>query len=208
MAAPHRVLRRNALYVWPVGDDVPDSSFQRRDLPPHIEEAIRSIARLNTEHHEGTTPLQRRLRGLTAIVGRPWFVAVVTALAIGWIALNLLAPSLGFRPPDPPPFLGLGHAVGFSSLYIVILIYATQRHDDQLARLREQLTLELALLSEQKAAKTIQLLEEFRHDIPSVHNRVDDQADAMAEPVDPQRVIDAIKETEGEIEHIGADERR
>jgi uncharacterized membrane protein len=65
--------------------------------------------------------------------------------------------------------------------------------------------LELALLSEQKTAKVIQLLEEFRRDIPLVHNRVDQQADAMAEPVDPQRVVQAIKETHDEVEQVGND---
>ena len=68
--------------------------------------------------------------------------------------------------------------------------------------------MELALLSEQKTAKVIQLLEEFRRDTPQVHDRVDRQADAMAEPVDPQRVIEAIKETHGEIEEVAGREAR
>ena len=183
-------------------------NFHGRGLPPHIEEAIGSIARLHAAHQEGATPLQRNLITLASFLGRPWFIGVVAALAMGWAGCNLLSASLGYRPADPPPFVWLGHAVSLISLCIVILIYATQRHDDELASLREQLTLELALLSEQKTAKVIELLEEFRRDIPSVHNRVDRQADAMAEPVDPQRVIDAIKETEDEIGHIAAGERR
>ena len=187
---------------------MPDSSFQGRGLPPHIEKAIQSIAQLHAAHREGTTPLQRILRKTAALLGSPWAIGVVTALAIGWVCLNLLAPMLGFRALDPPPFGWFGHAVSLSSLYMVVLIYATQRHDDQLAQLREQLTLELALLGEQKTTKVIQLLEEFRRDIPLVHNRVDRQADAMSEPVDPQRVIEAIKETHGEVEEIGAVKRR
>ena len=43
---------------------------------------------------------------------------------------------------------------------MVILIYAAQRREDKLSELREQLTLELALSSEQKTAKVIELLEE------------------------------------------------
>lgn len=184
-----------------------DSSFQERGLPPHIEEAIGSIARLHAAHQEGATPLQRSLRKFTSLVAQPWFIGLATALAIGWVCLNLLLTSFGFRPPDPPPFVWLGYAVSLTSFYIVVLIFATQQHDDELAELRQQLTLELALLSEQKTAKVIQLLEEFRRDIPSVHNRVDQQADAMAEPVDPQRVIDAIKETHAEVEQVGGGER-
>jgi hypothetical protein len=54
--------------------------------------------------------------------------------------------------------------------------------------------LELAILSEQKTAKVIQLLEETRRDNPLIHNRVDQEAEAMAQPADPQSVLAAIKE--------------
>jgi uncharacterized membrane protein len=85
---------------------------------------------------------------------------------------------------------------------MVILILATQQREYQLAKLREQLTLELAILSEQKTAKVIQLLEESRRDNPLIRNRVDQEAEAMAQPADPQSVLDAIKETHAESGQI------
>ena len=78
------------------------------------------------------------------------------------------------------------------------MILATQRREDQLAGHREQLTLELAILGEQKSAKIIQLLEEMRRDDPSLANRVDHEAAAMATPADPQAVLDAIKDSHEE----------
>jgi uncharacterized membrane protein len=92
---------------------------------------------------------------------------VLTALLGGWIGLNLLIGVLGYPQLDTPPFPVLGFTLSVASLYVVILILAAQRQEDQLAQLREQLTLELALLGEQKTAKVIQLLEEFRRDIHS-----------------------------------------
>jgi uncharacterized membrane protein len=56
---------------------------------------------------------------------------------------------------------------------MVVLILATQRREDQLAQHREHLILELALLDEQKTAKAIELLEEFRRNNPLIRNRVD-----------------------------------
>ena len=55
------------------------------------------------------------------------------------------------------------------------MILITQRHDDEMATRREQITLELAILSEQKSAKIIALL-----------GRVDefDQAQACGETYD------------------------
>jgi uncharacterized membrane protein len=71
----------------------------------------------------------------------------------------------------------------------------------QLAQLREQLTLELAILSEQKTAKVIPTLEESRRDNPLIRDRV------VAQRADPKSVLDAIRETHAEAEQIsgGAD---
>ena len=79
------------------------------------------------------------------------------------------------------------------------LILTTQRREDQLAGHREQLTLELAILSEQKSAKIIELLEEMRRDDPSLKNRVDHEAAAMSTPADPQAVLDAIKDSHEDV---------
>ncbi len=78
---------------------------------------------------------------------------------------------------------------------MTVLILVTQRREDQLASHREQLTLELGILSEQKAAKIIELLEELRRDMPHVRDRVDEEAVAMSAPADPEAVLNAIKET-------------
>lgn len=136
---------------------------------------------------------------VTALLGRPRFIAALSVVVAGWIAFNLLAAALGYRPVDPPPFPWLEGAVSLVSLYMVVLILATQRREDELAQHREQLILELAILSEQKATKVIQLLEESRRDNPLMQNRVDQEAEAMARPADPQSVIDAIKETQAAV---------
>jgi uncharacterized membrane protein len=57
-------------------------------------------------------------------------------------------------------------------------------------------------LSEQKTAKVIQLLEESRRDNPLIRDRVDQEAEVMAQPADPQSVLEAIKETHAEAEQI------
>nr|WP_321986425.1 DUF1003 domain-containing protein [uncultured Lichenicoccus sp.] len=156
-----------------------------RILPVHIEETIRSIAELHAEHHRGATPIQRIVERLTAFVGRPRFIGLLTIGATIWIGLNALAPRAGVRPLDPPPFAWLDGAVSLAALYIALLILTTQRRQDQLAQHREQLTLELTILGEQKTAKIIQLPEEARRDNPSLRNRVDEEAAAMAIPADP-----------------------
>jgi uncharacterized membrane protein len=170
-------------------------------LPIHIEETIQSIVRLHAEHRANATQHQRVVDRITSLLSRPVFIAVLTIVVVGWVSLNGVAVTLGYRPLDPPPFSWLSGAASLASLYLVVLILTTQRRDDRLTQRRELLNLELAILSEQKTAKVVALLEELRRDSPAVHDRVDKQADVMARPADPQSVIDAIKETRSEGQH-------
>ena len=120
----------------------------------------------------------------------------MTAAVILGVCGNTLAPVVGLKPWDEAPFAWLQGTLGLLALYVTMLILTTQRREDQLAGCREQLTLESAILGEQKSAKIIALLEEMRRDSPTLKNRFDEEAAAMSIAVDPQAVLDAIKETE------------
>ena len=164
-------------------------------LPAHIDETIRAIAELHAQHHRQATPVQRAVDRLTLLVSRPRFVGWLTLAIVLWIGVNLTLQLAGLHTPDPAPFAYLQDAGEVMGLYLTVLILVTQRREDQLTEAREQLTLELAILSEQKSAKIIALLEELRRDNPLIVNRVDEEADALSIPADPQAVLDAIKET-------------
>ena len=169
-------------------------------LPAHIEETVQAIARLHADHYLHAKPLQKIVDRLTARAGRPEFVGILTVIVAGWIGLNLALMAFGRKPFDEPPFGWLQGGVALAALYMTALILVTQRREDQLASQREQLTLELSILGEQKAAKIIALLEELRRDSPQIHDRVDDQADAMSEAADPESVLEAIKETHSDAQ--------
>jgi uncharacterized membrane protein len=80
-----------------------------------------------------------------------------------------------------------------------VLILSTQRRADQLASLRDQMTLELASVTERKVAKVIELLEELRRDSPELKDRIDHEARQMAERINPREMLTAIKDTHEEI---------
>ena len=95
---------------------------------------------------------------------------------------------------DEPPIFCRQGAVALTAPYMTLLILATQRRKNELASRREQLTLELSILSEQKSAKIIELIEELRRDLPMLENRTDHEASAMSVPADPAAVFEAIKD--------------
>ena len=155
--------------------------------------AIQATEQLRSEHRRGTTRLQRVIDRLTATAAHPFCVPAVTLAIAGWTGFNGLAKSLGFAPPDPPPFFWLQGAICTAGLYIAVLLLSTQRREAQLADDRAHLILEMAILAEQKSAKTIQLLEEYRRDNPLVANRLDDEASTMAAPTDHQSILTSIR---------------
>ena len=163
------------------------------DLPPHIDETVKAIAKLHAEHRRRATPLQRVVEEMTAHMGRPRFVGMLTAAIVLWIVANAAMKAMHKTPFDAPPYpwlVALGELV---ALYLTVLILTTQRREHELVELRAQLTLELAITGEQKTAKIIELLEEMRRDNPLITNRTDRQADAMSTPSDPERVLDALR---------------
>jgi uncharacterized membrane protein len=166
------------------------------NVPAHVDDTVQAIARFHAAHEAEATRVQRVIEGITRCAGRPIFAASCTLFIGGWIALNLLLGAFGLAPLDEPPFVWLQGTVALSALYMTVFILSTQRRADKIAGLRDQLTLELAMLSEQKSAKIIALLEELRRDIPSISNRPDQHAAALSTPADPNAVLDALKENQ------------
>jgi uncharacterized membrane protein len=170
-----------------------ESESSSRDLPDHVDEAVRSIVQLHSQHHGKTTAAQRLINRISAVIARPHFVAFLTIGVAVWIGANLAAIALGRYAVDPPVFPLLQGVVNLLSLFIVTLVLAAQKHEDELNTHREILTLELAILSERKIAKIIELLEELRRDSPHIADRVDQQAEQMAQPADAQSVLAAAE---------------
>ena len=165
-------------------------------LPPHIEQTVQAIARLNAAHQQRATPLELIVDRLTAIVARAAFVGAVGLTVVIWIGGNLLMRRFIGWSFDSPAFPWLQGAGELAAIFITTLILMSQRRKDELSELREQLTLELVILIEQKNAKLIALIEEMRRDNPLLVNRIDAQADAMSTPADPEAVLEAFKETQ------------
>jgi uncharacterized membrane protein len=161
--------------------------------PKPIDEILRVTAMLRADHHRSATWLQRTVGRMVDLLGRPTFIGLLVFVVLGWAAGNALAPVFGYVPEDPPPFQWLELVVSIAALCITILILTTQRRDDQLAQQREEMTLDLAILAEQKLAKIIQLLEESRRDNPLLDNRVDHSAEAMSSPADMQSLRTAAQ---------------
>jgi uncharacterized membrane protein len=179
----------------------PRTSTQSKStiLPSHIAETVDAVAQIHSDHHLKRSPMEIFMDDWTARLATPAVLAAIVCGVALWIAFNLLAPLAGYAVIDEPPFPWLFEALTFLGLVMGILILSTQRRADQLAELREQMTLELASVTERKVAKIIELIEELRRDSPSLRNRTDHEARQMSERTSPGEVLIAIKESHEEM---------
>src|SRR5271163_4723725 len=84
--------------------------------------------------------------------------------------------------------------VGLAALLTATMILTTQNRQAKLMEQRMHLDLQVNLLSEQKTAKLIELLEELRRDLPNVRDRHDSEAEVMQHAAEPMKVIAALEE--------------
>jgi uncharacterized membrane protein len=164
------------------------------NVPPHIAETIQAIALLHAEHHRKSTLAERIIDRATALVGKPAFLLLLATAVCFWVAANGLLALNGRPALDPPPFGWLELILTAVALVIAVMILTSQTRADRFANLREQMTLEATLLTEQKTRKIIELLEELRRDSPEIPDRQDIEADQMATKADPHEVLAVIDE--------------
>jgi uncharacterized membrane protein len=161
-------------------------------LPAHIEDTVGAIARLQAKHDHEATTLERLTEQVTAALGTPVALLAILLLTAAWAGANQICTWLGYTAPDPAPFNGMQVLLSLAALCVTVIILTTQRRADKLSSHRQQLTLELAILGEQKTAKVIALIEETRRDNPQLRNREDAEAADMGRPADPEAVLKAI----------------
>ena len=160
----------------------------------YVIQEVESVASIRARAEQRLDKHQRMMEVLTAALGRPRTVYATLSIVVGWVAFNGVASKLfGWRSIDPPPFFWLQGMVALSALLMTTLVLITANRQTRNAEERSHLDLQVNLLSEHKVAKLIALVEELRRDLPMVRNRIDREADAMQEAVDPHAMLEALE---------------
>ena len=169
-------------------------------MPDSDAETVDQLAKLYDRHDQRTSRVQRTADRITSALGKPVSLLIIFGTAIAWVIGNYIARSMGSTALEEFPFPDLGFVATIAALLVALLILTTQRHQETLAESRAQLTMHIAMLSERKIAKVIELLEEQRRDNPMLPSRVDTEAAELAEPSDHETTLALIEEV--------ADQRR
>ncbi len=143
---------------------------------------------------------QRLLDRLSRFIGRPVFLGTIVLVVAGWLLVNGVLAASGALPFDPAPYFWLQGMVGLSALLTTTVVLISQNRLVKLAEQRAHLELKIALLTEQKAAKLIHLIEELRRDLPNVRDRHDSDAALLQQPMNPGLVLAALDERSSQAE--------
>jgi uncharacterized membrane protein len=162
-------------------------------------DAVRVLAEIRAEGIRDAPTSQAGIERLTRLIGRPWLAYAVAIFLAAWIGSDILYAHIKGHPFDPARFPWLQFVVSLSSLIIAVLILITENHQGMIAERRAQVTLQIALVSEQKIAKVIELLEHLRRDDPHVPDRHDEQATRMAEATNLRVALNDMDQAQEDV---------
>ena len=162
------------------------------DSTNQVSQNISTIMEIYQKSEENIALHQRLLEKSAETLARPVALIYLLVFVILWIGGNEYGSKIGLRPWDHIPFPMLQGLLTLSSLLLAAVILVTQNRQGKADQHRSHLELQINLLTEQRSAKIISLLEELRRDMPTVANRVDLEADALSSPGSPHAIMEAI----------------
>jgi uncharacterized membrane protein len=179
----------------PDSRDKPDGS-ERNQISQNIE----AVLEFYTREEQKISRSQRILERISHFTGQPAFLGIILCFVALWILANVVLHRFGMAEFDPEPYFWLQGIVGLGALLTATVVLSKQNRFTRLAEQREHLDLKVTLLTEQKVAKLIDLLEELRRDLPNVKDRHDPEAAVLKQSMNPELVLAALDER-GEPDH-------
>lgn len=164
-----------------------------KQVPEQVIRNVETIDQHQDRHQQNTKADRRILNKIASVFGRPQFLYFQIIFFTIWIGCSNLAERNIIAKNFPLFDLHL-HGLEIASLLISTEVLIDQTHQEKLSKEQSHLMLQLNLLTEQKIAKLISLVEELRTDLPNVKDRTDLEAEIMQQAIDPQAILEVIQQ--------------
>lgn len=176
----------------------PESAAQKRGTAYRQAETGSDVTRQNVEamHRLEDAAMARRTgadrvaAAIARFCGSMTFVWIHVLVFAIWIGYNALP---WFRPFDPYPFTFLTLVVSLEAIFLSTFILISQNYDMRISERRNQLDLQINLLSEQENTKILQILERIAKKV-GAHISDDPQVRALEEATRPDSLVDQIEQ--------------
>ncbi len=177
----------------------PAQTDSERDL---INQNINAVLDFYNREEQKISHWQRMLEHISSFIGQPVFLAFILFFVGLWVIGNIVLRLLGLAEFDPAPYFWLQGIVGLGALLTATVVLTKQNRLAKLEEQRTHLDLKVTLLTEQKVAKLIDLVEELRRDLPNVKNRHDPAAAVLQQSMNPSSVLAALDERSEPAERL------
>ncbi|MCC0176379.1 DUF1003 domain-containing protein [Waterburya agarophytonicola K14] len=165
---------------------------QKYPLSKQVVKNIETIIGFQAKQEQKLPFHDRFVEKIAAFFGKSAFLYLQLFLFAMWVLCTHIAPQL--LPWGIPLFDAKEMGVDITALLIATGVLIQQNRQYKLAEQRSHLTLQINLLTEQKIAKLIELVEELREDLPNIRDRQDLEAQIMQQATDPQVVLDILQD--------------
>lgn len=166
---------------------------EKYPLPQQVIDNIETVLGFQAKQEQCEPWHEQLLTKIAAVFGTSYFLYAQLLFFTVWIIWSQTTGDLTL-PFNLPKYKVQDQFLDTAALLIATGVLVRQSRQEKLAEQRSHLMLQINLLTEQKTAKIIGLLEELRVDLPNLHDRHDWEAEMMKQATDPQVVLNILQE--------------
>ena len=171
---------------------------EKGDLSSSAKDNLEVLAGIYEREDSRVSGVRLVIERISAFFGSPAYFAFAVFFIVGWAFVNTWGANAGWQHVDEPPFFWLQGIVSSNALLLTVAVLIRQNRMAQLAEHRAHLDLQINLLTEQKATKILQLVDELRRALPALEGRSDTETDELAKPADAEAILREIKRLDDE----------
>jgi uncharacterized membrane protein len=186
----------------PTHESARRSYRQARSVEELTAENVDAILRLEREAHRHRSKLDEVADRVSRFGSSTGFLVVHVVWFSFWIAFNTLVGKQAF---DPYPFTFLTLVVSLEAIFLSSFILISQRHEARISERRNQLDLQINLLTEQENTKQLQLLQRIAAAL-GVEDHDDPSLRVLEEATRPEKLAEQIDRASRKVRGDDADD--
>jgi uncharacterized membrane protein len=183
--------------------NIKDNGNFPKQLPPHAKHTeqpndwltkqnVKAISELETAAREQRTRVDRVAEAIAKFCGSMTFVWVHVIWFGLWIALNTIP---GIPHIDPFPFTFLTLVVSLEAIFLSTFILISQNHETRLSERRNNLDLQINLLTEQENTTMIEMLRVIAEKVGADLSH-EPRVQIMSQDTRPEKLVEEIDQHE------------
>ena len=168
--------------------------MKKKNPPPSPAiDNINTICKLEHQFLEHRTPVQRLGDAIGTFAGSMAFVVIhIVGLTLWFVINDGMVP--GIKAFDPYPYMFLSLAVSIEAVLLSTFVLMKQNRESKRGEQRQQLTLQIDMLSEQEITKALQLLQSVCERMGINAAREDPEVKILSENTAVEDLVQQLKD--------------